>query len=400
MKYVIVIPDGCADEPQGTLQNQTPLQYAELPNCDAVVQSGSIGRANHVPPHLPAGSAVANMSLLGYDPNDHFQGRAPLEAAALGITLGPNDWAIRCNLVTIKDQIMTDFTAGHISSDEARELLEFAQSKLEPESAFEFFSGVSYRNLVVYRGKNNPAPYTPETRTIAPHDLIDQPVTDQYPRGPGSDSLNELMRLSTDWFSDHRVNKKRIDQNQSAATNLWLWGLGQQPQFEPFSTRYGLNGTMITAVDLLKGLAKLIGWKCLMVPGATGYLDTNYAAKGAAAIEALKETDLVCIHIEATDEASHEGRVEEKVRAMEAIDREIIGPVWRDLQNCDEGRMLICPDHATPLRTRMHSHGHVPFAIAGTGVTRDPSTTYDEVTAMNSQLIYDSGWELMSFFIR
>ncbi len=402
MKYVLIIPDGCADEPQEELGGRTPLQAAHLPHCDAVAELGQVGLADHVPAHLPAGSAVANMSLLGYDPNTHFTGRAPIEAAAGGIVLGDEDWAIRCNLVTIEDQVMRDFTAGHISTEEARALLESAQQSLVEEitAPLEFHTGVSYRNLLIYRGSSeNPAPFSEDTRTWAPHDLIDESVVDSYPRGPGSDLLSEVMTHSWHWFAEHPVNRRRREQGERVATNVWLWGLGKRPQLASFRDRFGLQGAMITAVDLLRGLARLIGWECIDVEGATGYLDTDYAAKGAAAVEALRDYDVVCVHIEATDEASHEGRVDAKVAALEAIDANIVGPVFESLREAGEGRILVCPDHATPLATKRHSHGAVPFAMAGTGIAPDEASTYDEVSAAASGRRFDRGWELMEAWI-
>ncbi len=401
MKYVIVIPDGCADEPQAAFEGRTPLQAADIPNCDEIAATGQVGLTNHVPAHLPAGSAVANMSLLGYDPNRHFTGRAPIEAAAGGVELGDDDWAIRCNLVTIEDQVMRDFTAGHISSAEAAALLKTAQAALASDLPLEFHSGVSYRNLLVYRGHpGRPAPFTCDTRTWAPHDLIDQSIADSYPRGPGSDLLNELMTQSCHVFASHPVNRERVAQGELPATNIWLWGQGKRPRLASFRDRFGLRGAMITAVDLLRGLGNLIGWDCIEVAGATGYLDTDYDAKGKAAVEALIEYDIVCVHIEAPDEASHEGRVDEKVKALEAIDRSIVGPLRQALDTHAEWRMLVCPDHATPLATRMHSHGAVPYAMAGTGVEPNAGVSYDELAAAATGKHFEQGWELMPAFVR
>jgi 2,3-bisphosphoglycerate-independent phosphoglycerate mutase len=398
MKYALVIPDGCADEPQASLGGKTPLEAAAIPSIDAVAAAGVVGRASHVPAALPAGSDVANLSLLGYDPNVYFTGRAPIEAAAQGIQLGPNDSAIRCNLVTIVDQSMRDFTAGHISTEEASELLAALQSAVGSEQ-LEFIPGVSYRNLLIYRGGASPPPFTADTRATPPHDLTDKSVLDDYPRGPGSDFLNQLMSDSMALFADHPVNLKRRAQGHLPATNIWLWGQGRTPSVPPFAQIYGKRGAMITAVDLLRGLAALIGWRRIEVPGATGYLDTDYAAKGRAAIAAVAETDLICVHVEATDEASHEGNAPAKVRALEEIDRHIVGPLHAALTAQGDYRLLVCPDHPTPLRTKTHSHGAVPFALAGTGVAPDKSRTYDEIVAASSTLAFDEGWKLMRYFL-
>jgi 2,3-bisphosphoglycerate-independent phosphoglycerate mutase len=398
MKFAIIIPDGCADEPQESLGGKTPLEAAQVPAMDAVATAGLVGRANHTPASLPAGSDTANLSLLGYNPLEHFTGRAPLEAAAQGIELGPNDWAIRCNLVAIEDQVMKSFTAGHISSPEAAALMQAAQEQLGGAD-LQFYPGVGYRNLLLYRGGARPAPFSLDTRTTPPHDLTDKSVLDDYPRGPGSDLLTRLMSDSGGLFAEHPVNVARRAAQKPAATNVWLWGLGSAPHLTPFAQVYGKQGAMITAVDLLRGLATLIGWRRIEVPGATGYLDTDYAAKGRYAVEALKDADLVCVHVEATDEASHEGNTAAKVQALEEISRHIVGPVYAALQQYGSYRILVTPDHPTPLRTKTHSHGDVPFAIAGSDVTPDGAVAYDDPTAERSPLKFDEGWRLMGYFL-
>ena len=397
MKYVIVIPDGCADEPQASLDGKTPLQAAKVPAMDAIARRGIVGASSNVPHHLPAGSAVANLSLLGYDPNDYFTGRAPLEAAAQRIELGPQDWAIRCNLVTVENQTMRSFTSGHISSEEARTLLQDLQEQVSP--ALEFKPGVSYRNLLIFRGEQEPAPFSRETYGTPPHDLTDKSIIDDYPRGPGCDLLNQLMDQSAALFADHPINKQRIADGKLPATNIWLWGCGKAPNLTSFQERYGKTGSMITAVDLLRGLAQLLRWNVIEVPGATGYTDTDYAAKGQYAIDHLNDTDLMCVHVEATDEASHEGDVEKKVQALEEIDAKIVAPLHEALEAKGPYRILVSPDHPTFLRTKTHTHGFVPFAIAGEGISADDSSTYDEPTASRSTHRFENGSELMSFFL-
>lgn len=399
MKYAIIIPDGCADEPQEPLGGKTPLQAARTPAMDAVATQGVVGLSENVPQSLPAGSDVANMSLLGYDPLQYFSGRAPLEAAAQGIELGARDWAIRCNLVTVQNQTMREFTAGHISTEEASELLRGLQARVA-NPQLEFVPGVSYRNLLLYRDGAAPAPFsTLDTRTTPPHDLTDKSVADDYPRGPGSDLLNSLMRISHEYFMDHSVNQKRAEQGKPPATNVWLWGLGKRPALRPFQDIYGKRGAMITAVDLLFGLAALIGWKSIKVPGATGYLDTDYAAKGRYAIDALPDTDVVCVHIEATDEASHEGNCQAKIEALERIDAEIVAPIWEALQKQGAYRIIVSPDHPTPLRIKTHSHGPVPFTVCGEGIPQDNSTAYDECFAATGGCHFHEGWKLMANFL-
>ena len=399
MKYAIVIPDGCADEPQESLGGKTPLQAAHTPAMDEIARLGVLGRSNNVPASLSPGSDVATLSLLGYDPLVYFTGRAPLEAAAQGIELGPSDAAIRCNLVSIEDQTMRSFTADHISTEEARALLAAMQEHVA-DPRLEFVPGVSYRNLLIYRGGDRMPPFTVDTRTTPPHDLTDRTVLDDYPRGPGSELLNQLMSESIALFAEHPVNAARRKRGRLPATNVWLWGQGRAPSMKSFADLYGPRGAMITAVDLLRGVAALIGWKRIEVAGATGYLDTDYAAKGRAAVAAIADTDIVCVHIEATDEASHEGRADAKVQALEEIDRHIVAPLHEALRQAGDYRMLVTPDHPTPLRTKTHSHGYVPFAIAGTGVKAGRGATYDEVAAAESGLTFEQGWKLMGYFLQ
>jgi 2,3-bisphosphoglycerate-independent phosphoglycerate mutase len=342
---------------------------------------------------------VANLSLFGYDPNQYFTGRAPLEAAAQGIPLGPQDWAVRCNLVTVEQQVMRSFTADHISTEEARELLNTCQEELGSDDV-QFIPGVSYRNLLICRGGARAVPFTSDTRTTPPHDLTDKSVADDFPRGPGSDLLNDLMARSVALFAEHPVNRARKAAGKLPATNIWLWGLGKTPSLVPFAKLHGKRGKMIMAVDLLRGLAALIGWERIEVPGATGYLDTDYAAKGRYAVAALDSTDIVCVHVEATDEASHEGRAQAKIEALEQIDAQIVAPLHAALKQYGDYRILVSPDHPTPIRLKTHSHGFVPFAICGAGITPSGALTYDESTAAQSSLSFEEGWRMMGYFLR
>jgi 2,3-bisphosphoglycerate-independent phosphoglycerate mutase len=407
MKYLIVIPDGAADVAQASLGGKTPFQAARTPALDALAARGRVGLTNHVPASLPPGSEVACMSLMGYDPLAYFTGRAPLEAAAQGITLGPDDWAVRCNLVTIAEangeSIMEDFTAGHVTTAEATELLAAAQRGLAadfPELAgWEFKPGVSYRNILLHRGRPGSAPFDGSLRATPPHDLMDKSVADSFPRGTGSRLLTDIMARSAGWLASHPVNRARIAAGQRPATHVWLWGVGRAPAMEPFTKKYGMSGTMITAVDLLRGLAALAGWKRLEVPGATGYLDTDYAAKGRAAIAELATSDLVCVHIEAPDEASHQGDAAEKVKAIEEIDAKIVAPLLKHLAGLGDHRILVCPDHPTFISTKTHSRGPVPFVMAGSGIAPSGQRTYDELAAAAGQVTIEPGWKLMGEFL-
>ena len=293
---------------------------------------------------------------------------------------------------------MTDFTADHITDEEATELLATVQQELGSD-ILEFIPGVSYRNLLIYRGENSEAPFSNDTRTTPPHDLTDNSIINDFPRGPGSDLLSSLMSDSVELFEDHPVNQRRIALGKLPATNIWLWGLGVTPKLPDFKDVYGKQGKMITAVDLLRGIATLINWDCIEVEGATGYTDTNYAGKGQSAIKALDSTDIICVHVEATDEASHEGDASAKIKALEEIDTHIVGPLLSDLESRGDYRVLVSPDHPTPIRTKTHSHGIVPFAIAGSGISADGQCSYNEIQAEASALQYPNGHQVMKYFL-
>ncbi len=397
-KFVIVIPDGAADEPIPELGDRTALQAARIPEMDRVAASGIVGRSRNVPDRFLPASDVATLSLLGYDPDKYYTGRAPLEAAAMGIELGANDWAIRCNLMTILEGKLTDFTAGHITNAEGRALMESIQGALG-RPTIEFRPGVSYRNLMIYRGEQGEEPFTEETITDPPHDHPGAPASAHLPRGPGSGLLNELMAGAARILADHPVNRARQTGGKPTANAIWLWGQGKAPSVPRFVELHRLHGAMISAVDLVRGVGKLAGWTRIDVPGATGYLDTDYAAKGRYAIRALEAHDIVCVHVEAPDEASHEGRHAAKVQALERIDQDVVGPVRAALESYDRWRILISPDHSTLLRTRAHDRAPVAWAMAGTGLPAS-GTTYDEAAALaGGGPFFESGHHLMKRFL-
>jgi 2,3-bisphosphoglycerate-independent phosphoglycerate mutase len=401
MKYALIIPDGCADEPQPSLGGRTPLQAANVPNMDRIARLGVVGQANNVPAAFTPASDVATLSLFGYDPLQVYTGRAPLEAVAVGIPLGPADWALRCNLVYIENGEMRDFTAGHITSDESRPLIEALHARLGGLVAggrLEFHHGVSYRNILVFRGLPS-APFAPQTTTQAPHDIPDKPIADYLPKGPGCDLLIDLMGRSRDVLRDHPINRRRIEAGKRPATQCWLWGQGLAPSVQPFAEIYKKRGAIISAVDLVRGTGMLIGWQRIDVPGATGYLDTDYAAKGRYAVAALEDHDLVCVHVEAPDEASHEGKTNEKVKALERIDDGVVGPLLAALPRHGDWRILVEPDHRTTLKTRAHAYGAVPFAAAGSGIQSRGQSSYDEAAAAESTIRFDPGHQLMRWFL-
>ncbi len=407
MKYAIIIPDGASDEPQAALGGKSPLQAAHLPEMDRIAREGVLGLSRNVPDQFVPASDVATLSLLGYDPVRFYTGRAPLEAVAMGIELGPDDWAIRCNLMTILDGRMTDFTAGHITDAEAAELIRVLELHFHPDHPnLEFHPGVSYRNALIYRGRPGEIPFDETTHTTPPHDVPDQLAADHLPSGRGSELLRMLMAEGAEAIRYHAVNGLRSGRGRKPANAVWLWGQGKAPMIPKFADLHRIKGAMVSAVDLVRGVGILAGWDRVDAPGATGYLDTDYASKGRTAIEALKTHDLVCVHVEAPDEASHEGRAGAKVEALERIDSEIVGPLRRALEVQGEWRVLISPDHSTLVRTRSHDRAPVPWAIAGHGFMRDDGTkgdesrAYDEIAAKaGAGPRFDEGWRLMEYYL-
>jgi len=392
-KYVIIVPDGAADEPLDEFDGKTPLEAAETPNIDRISIEGRQGLVRTVPEGMEAGSDVAQMSLLGYDPRRYYTGRAPIEAVARGIKLGLDDWVFRCNLVTIADGKMADHSAGHISTEEGGNLIKELQGQIE-DSRVLLHTGVSYRHLLVFKD------FEFDVRTYPPHDCIGKPVERILPRGKGADLLIDLMNQSQQLFADHDINRVREDLGENSVSSVWLWGQGKQARLENFRKRFSVKGVAITAVDLVRGLAKLVGFDLIEVPGATGFVDTNYAGKGAAAVKALEDYDLVFVHIEAPDEASHAGDSEMKKKAIEEVDRHVVAPVLKALKDYDTWRILVLPDHPTPVQHGAHSGEPVPFAMAGTGVTGILTLGFGETSAAQSGFRIENGFELMEYFLR
>ena len=392
-KYAIIVPDGAADEPLEQFGNKTVLEAAETPNMDQISKQGRCGLVRTIPANMEAGSDVAQMSLLGYNPSQYYTGRAPIEAAARNIKLTPSDWVFRCNLVTIADGKMADHSAGHISSQEAATLIKELQEHLGNKQV-RFYAGISYRHLVVFKGLDF------DVQTYPPHDSIGTPIEKILPRGKGADLLINLMARSQQLFTDHDINKVRKDLGENQVSSIWLWGQGKTAWLESFQKRFGIRGAAITAVDLVRGLAKLVGFDLIEVPGATGFVDTNYRGKASAAIKALEQYDLVFIHIEAPDEASHSGNAEMKKKAIEQIDKHIVGPVLEALKNHQNWRILVMPDHPTPVRNGSHSPEPVPFAMAGHNISSVVSLPFSEANAARSGFRIDNGFELMEYFLK
>jgi 2,3-bisphosphoglycerate-independent phosphoglycerate mutase len=392
-KYVIIVPDGAADEPLEQFGNKTVLDVAEKPNIDEISKLGRQGLVRTIPPDMEAGSDVAQMSLLGYDPRQYYPGRAPIEAAARNIKLGIDEWVFRCNLVTIADGKMADHSAGHISTVEAEKLIEELNSQFGNEK-IRFYSGISYRHLVVFKG------FDFAVQTYPPHDYIGTAIEKILPRGKGAEVLIDLMARSQQLFANHDINKVRRDLGENQVSSIWLWGQGKRAVVERFEKRFGLKGAAICAVDLVRGLSMLVGFDVIDVPGATGFIDTNYRGKGSAAIEALKKYDLVFVHIEAPDEAGHNGNAAMKKKAIEEIDKHIVGPVFEAIKKYESWRILVMPDHPTPVRTCAHSAQPVPFAIAGSDVRGIVDVGFSESNAAKSGLKIENGFELMEYFLK
>jgi 2,3-bisphosphoglycerate-independent phosphoglycerate mutase len=395
MKYAIIIPDGAADEPLKELGGRTPLEAARTPNMDRIAREGRIGLVRTVPAGFESGSDVATMCLLGYDPATYHTGRAPLEAAAQRIPLAASDWVFRCNLVTVIDGVMKDHSAGGISDAEAKRLMEDLSDHLKLND-FEFFTGVSYRNLLVYRGREDF-----ELKTRPPHEVPEEPIAGNQPQGRGSEILRRIMEESAKLFADHEVNRVRRAAGKNAATQVWLWGQGHAPDMPKFEKKFGVkSGCMITGVDLLRGLANLLGWDVHEVEGMTSFHDTNYAGQGRDTAAMLDRYDLVFSHIESPDEASHQADFKTKIEAIEHIDKFVVGPVLEKLRTFKDWRILVMPDHPTNIATRKHGYSPTLFAMAGSNVKPTGAMGYSEKNAGAGGVLIEKGFELMEYFLR
>jgi 2,3-bisphosphoglycerate-independent phosphoglycerate mutase len=390
MKYVILVGDGMGDYPLAELGGHTPLEAASTPHLDNLARRGELGLARTIPPGKEPGSDIANLAIMGYDPVRYHTGRAPLEAAALGVDLGPTEVAFRCNLVTLRHEgsrlIMEDYAAGHISSDEARELIAALEAALGRDGRH-FYPGVSYRHLLVW-GEGDAA-----WRTYPPHDWTGKEVG--HLMGADARPLWDLIRASWPVLKDQHINRIRQSGGQRPATSIWLWGQGRPPQMPTLEERFGLSGAVISAVDLIRGIGKYAGLKPILVPGATGFLDTNYAGKVAAALDALREMDLVFIHVEAPDEAGHSGELPLKLKAIEDFDAKVVGPMVAGLAKLGDFRLLALCDHLTPLAVRTHTTDSVPFILYDSRHPADRPQAYSEAAAKNTGLLLEQGADLL-----
>jgi len=401
MKYVVIIGDGMADMPIGELGGKTPLQKAHTPNMDKLAREGRIGRVRTVPEGMHPGSDIANLSILGYNPREYYSGRAPLEAASIGIELDADDVAFRCNLVTLKynrqrtTAIMEDYSSGHITTEEARGLIREVSRELGSEK-IRFYPGISYRHLMVWSGGSV------DIECVPPHDILGKEIMDYLPVGDGEYIIREIMQKSVDILERHPINVNRIKDGKNPGNSVWLWGQGRRPKIPVFYDKYAIRGALVSAVDLTKGLGIYAGFEILEVPGITGWIDTNYKGKADATIEALKKVDFVYLHVESPDEAGHSGNCEHKVRAIEDFDRLVVGNVMNGMNAFDEYRILLLPDHPTPVVMRTHTAEPVPFVIFDSRVKRtNEEVAYDEsIIDRDDILVFEEGYKLMDYFIK
>ena len=399
MKYVILVGDGMGDYTISELGGKTPLAAARTPHMDSIADRGEIGLARTIPQGCETGSDTANLSLLGYDPKVTQTRRAPLEAASLGVHLSEKDVAFRCNLVSLSTRegilTMDDYSAGHISTDEARGIVEDLDKALGDDS-FRFYPGVSYRHLMVWHGGAE------EVDTTPPHDITGQDVRAYLDRMTSHGVLLELMDRASAILKDHPVNKKRVEKGLKPANHIWFWGQGYAPQLEAFEKKTGLKGAIISAVDLLKGIGVYAGLEVIRVPGATGYFDTDYEAKAAYALSAIEDVDFVYVHVEAPDEAGHAGLLDKKISAIEAFDAKVVGNVLEGMRGIPEFRVMVTTDHYTPVSVRTHTTEPVPFAICGTGIPapQDGSSGFSEQRAEAQGLFVAEGYKLIQRLMR
>lgn len=401
MKYIVILGDGMADYPCQQLGGKTPLQVAKKPNIDKLCQKSLIGMVKTVPDGYKPGSDVANLSVMGYAPEKYYSGRSPLEALSMGIDLKSDDIAIRCNLVTLSqggeyaDKTMVDYSAGEISTEEAQDLMQFIQDNLGAEG-LTFYGGVSYRHCLVKSNSQLGADFTP------PHDISDRVIGKYLPKGLNSELYDSLMRKSYDLLINHPINKTRIEQGKNPANSIWLWGEGTKPQLDDFKEKYGISGAVISAVDLIKGIGIGAKMKSIDVEGATGTYHTNFIGKAQAAIKALKDGyDYVYMHIEAADECGHQGDLENKIKSIELIDSIVVKYVVEELQKLGEPyKILVAPDHPTPISIKTHTSDPVPYLIYNSNKQVVGCDSWTEQSAQDSGNYHDNGESLISMFIK
>jgi len=391
-KYILLIPDGMADRPLDELDGKTPMQVARKSNMDYLAANGRVGAVKTIPPGMDPGSDVAAMSLLGYDPREFYTGRGPIEAASMELSVEARDVVYRCNLVSSDGETMIDYSAGHVTTEEARELIALVNEKLGTRK-IAFYPGVSYRHLMVWRESS------PDVKTTPPHDIVGRPIEEYLPQGDGEAALRSLMFDSLELLDNHPINRRRRDEEKNPANMIWLWGQGRAINIPSFFSKTRLMGAVVAAVDLVKGLGRAAGLRVVDVPGATGYLDTNFEGKAKCALDALKERDFVLIHVEAPDEAGHIGDIDKKIEAIQNVDERLLGALLDGLQEV-RFRILIAPDHVTPISIRTHASDPVPFAIFSSFEPAGTKLPFDESAVEETDLMVEEGHRLIEILLR
>lgn len=401
MKYVLVLGDGMADYPVLQLDNKTPLQYAKKPNIDFLAKNAEVGMVKTVPDGIPPGSDAANLSVMGFDPKKYYTGRSPLEAVSMGLELSDTDVALRCNLVTLSDEVdytdktMVDYSSDEISSAEAKELIEAVNAQFKKDNIC-FYPGISYRHCLIWSNGLTGLELTP------PHDISGKKVRDYLPKGEKNSLLLDMMVRSHDILKDHPINKARIAKGLSPANSIWLWGEGKRPSLARFDEKYAIKGSVISAVDLIKGIGILAGLRNIEVEGATGNIHTNFIGKAHAALKELESgQDFVYLHVEAPDECGHRNEIENKVRSIELIDEQIVETLIKGMEKYDDYRIMVLPDHPTPLSLRTHTSEPVPFLIYQKNRPKKASVeSYTEELAKTTGIYFPDGYKLMDYFLK
>jgi 2,3-bisphosphoglycerate-independent phosphoglycerate mutase len=397
MKYVILLGDGMADYPIADLDGKTPLECAKTPHMDRLSRNGTVGLIDTIPEGKTPGSDVANLAVLGYDPQKYHTGRGPLEAASMGVVLNPGDMAFRCNLVTLnKDMsVIEDFNAEHITSEEAHDIIDYINKHLG-SPLFTFYPGVGYRHLLVWKNA------TCDLTTTPPHDTVGEKIAGNLPRGNGAEEIIGLMKKSQELLRDHPVNIARIARGKRPANSIWLWGEGRAPAMEPLTKRFNITGGMISAVDLLKGIGVYAGLDIIHVEGATGYIDTDYAGKAQCALKFLREHDFVFVHVEAPDEMGHEGNIAGKIKSIEDFDEKVVGTIVSGIQELGDFRIAVLSDHPTPIALRTHTADPSPFVVFSSKENENikNANCFGEKEAKDTGLIVSPGHEFIDHFIK
>ncbi len=400
LKYLILLGDGMADYPLENYGHRTPLEIAHTPAMDEVVRRGVLGQFCPIPEGMPPGSDIGNLSMFGYNPRNAFRGRAPIEAASQGIDLASDEVAFRCNLVTLDNGTMDSFTANHISTEEAVPIIKSLNEALADKFPVKFYPGVSYRHLCIIKGTDQaPVEALNNLECEPPHNITDQKVHGYLPQGTSASMLHEMMACARDILADHPVNKARQGTGNPPATDIWLWGQGIAPKMRTFAEKFGISGAVVSAVDLVRGMGVCAGLEVLQVPGATGWIDTNYQGKVEAGLNALKKHDFVFIHLEAPDETAHQGRADLKIQAIEDFDQKIVAPCLKWLDTHPDARILVAPDHFTLISTKTHAGGPVPFALCGAGVVANHHQGYSEREAAETTVLLEDGYTLVQRMI-